>query len=123
MGSLQWWMLGCLVILLAATSASGGLNAKCYSDTTTSGCAGMESACCCQDVNTLPTEPANALPITTPQGLLTALPISKSTIVRFTDSTAESKSLRDERSGDFLIPSELRLGSALWSHAPPTHPA
>ena len=122
MGALPWGMLGCLIILLAALSATAGPDPKCYTETTTSGCAAMASACCCQDANDRPSKPANALPVLTPQGLLTPLPVSQTTSVSFTDSTAGTKTLRDERSGDFLIPSELRLGSALWSHAPPSRP-
>ena len=118
--SIRWWALGCLLIWLAGLSANAAqCGSSCGDKSTRNACAKLESACCCQDGSDLPGEPLSAPPVLTPQDLPTALSVLVRVAVCLNDS-APPLTLRD-RSGGLQIPPELRLGSALWSHAPPTH--
>jgi hypothetical protein len=113
--------LGWLFIWLGGFSVAAPENRSCYETKTAgSGCAGIDGACCCEDGSNLPSEPANAVPVTTPQWLPTIPSISEVSKLLCDPPRLLSNTMPHGQEDKLLIPAELRLGSALWSHAPPT---
>ena len=117
--AIRWWAVGCLFLWLGAASASASQSVNCNSPLATDSCATIESGCCCENEKSFPVEPGTALPPATTQYFLRPLPAFNET--KLCDDVPEvaGKELWDDRH-EVVIPAELRLGSALWSHAPPT---
>ena len=116
-----WWALGCVLLWLTgmATASAG----PCCQGKSEASPAKGQGACCCGDAGSLPSEPLNVATVVTTQGPQDPLPTTETAKIFSHVRASEPVPLNDERSGDALIPAELRLGSALWSHAPPTRAA
>jgi hypothetical protein len=114
-------MLVVALFLIALSAAANPSQSQCASEPINTSCASLESACCCQNDSNPPPEPLNALSFL-PQPITPTPPLTPAQKLTASERLVEPN-LCGERSGDFLLPPELRLGSTLWSHAPPTAPA
>jgi hypothetical protein len=114
-------MLVAALFLIALSAPANPSESQCGSDPINTNCAALESACCCQNDSNLPPEPLNALSFL-PQPITPTPPLTPALKLAASERPLAANLCRN-RSGDFLVPPELRLGSTLWSHAPPTAPA
>jgi hypothetical protein len=118
---IRWWAVACFVVFLGVFSAAAGhRDSGCGEEPKAAACGSVQGGCCCQ------TDGLPGVPYKAAAGvMLTGTPVLPT--LGEVKVCAHDRNFTVNRSGqrscDFLVPPELRLGSALWSHAPPTRAA